>query len=191
MAIQFFCAACKQPIEVDDDFANQAVTCPYCRKVVTAPPLSDLSVTRQAAEAREPGAPAPDSDMPPFTPVLINNWGWVALGCLTGVLVILAIFCGTALSIIRELPKDMPPEQMQKAMADEMQARSGLQYLSYAMLALLLVGNTAALYCLAKKKVPRWPAIATLVVLVPVMLCFCFSIVMQVSQALSQGAPLG
>jgi hypothetical protein len=31
MAIQFFCVACRQPIEVDDNMANQAVTCPYCR----------------------------------------------------------------------------------------------------------------------------------------------------------------
>ena len=37
MAIQFSCPSCRQPIEVDDDWANQEVSCPFCKKVVTAP----------------------------------------------------------------------------------------------------------------------------------------------------------
>jgi hypothetical protein len=66
MAIQFFCAACHQPIEVDDDAANQSVTCPYCRKVVTAPFSSDPSVRMPSGGAmREAGplgaAPQPAS----------------------------------------------------------------------------------------------------------------------------------
>lgn len=37
MAIRFGCPSCEQPIEIDDEWANQSVACPYCQKVVTAP----------------------------------------------------------------------------------------------------------------------------------------------------------
>ncbi len=43
MAIRFQCAACGQPIEVDDDLAESVVGCPYCHKTVTAPVQSMLS----------------------------------------------------------------------------------------------------------------------------------------------------
>lgn len=42
MAIRFQCAACSQPIEVDDEWALRTVACPYCRKTVTAPSESTL-----------------------------------------------------------------------------------------------------------------------------------------------------
>ncbi len=42
MAIRFQCAACSQPIEVDDEWAQRAVACPYCRKTITAPSESTL-----------------------------------------------------------------------------------------------------------------------------------------------------
>lgn len=42
MAIRFQCAACSQPIEVDDEWALRAVACPYCRKTITAPSESTL-----------------------------------------------------------------------------------------------------------------------------------------------------
>lgn len=43
MAIRFLCAACSQPIEVDDGWASRLVACPYCRKTVTAPSQSTLT----------------------------------------------------------------------------------------------------------------------------------------------------
>jgi len=42
MAIRFHCAACSQPIEVDDEWASKLVGCPYCRKTITAPAASTL-----------------------------------------------------------------------------------------------------------------------------------------------------
>jgi hypothetical protein len=42
MAIRFHCAACNQPIEVDDEWALRTVACPYCHKTVTAPAQSTL-----------------------------------------------------------------------------------------------------------------------------------------------------
>ena len=43
MAIRFQCAACGQPIEIDDEWALKAVACPYCRKTITAPAESTLA----------------------------------------------------------------------------------------------------------------------------------------------------
>ena len=37
MAIQFQCPACREPIEIDGEWAGKLVACPYCRKAVTAP----------------------------------------------------------------------------------------------------------------------------------------------------------
>lgn len=42
MEIRFPCPLCKQPIEIDPEWASRAVACPYCRKTVTAPAESTL-----------------------------------------------------------------------------------------------------------------------------------------------------
>jgi len=46
MAIQFACPSCREPIEIDDEWAGQAVTCPYCRHVVNAPTTSTWTASR-------------------------------------------------------------------------------------------------------------------------------------------------
>lgn len=35
--IQFYCSSCGRPIEVDDPFAGQQATCPYCNQVTAVP----------------------------------------------------------------------------------------------------------------------------------------------------------
>lgn len=57
MAIQFACPACQQPIEVDDEWANQTVSCPYCRRVVRAPGQSTFQLSGVPA-ASQSGAAA-------------------------------------------------------------------------------------------------------------------------------------
>jgi len=47
MAIRFQCAACSEPIEVDDHWARQVVRCPYCQRTVTAPGESNASGIRR------------------------------------------------------------------------------------------------------------------------------------------------
>jgi hypothetical protein len=43
MAIQFNCPGCRQPVEVDDEWAGQHVACPFCQRVVTAPAASTIN----------------------------------------------------------------------------------------------------------------------------------------------------
>jgi len=59
MAIRFQCGACSQPIEVDDEWAQRAVACPYCRKTITAPSestLGDLSRIPMATPLMDVGS---------------------------------------------------------------------------------------------------------------------------------------
>lgn len=63
MAIQFACPACQQPIEVDDEWADQTVSCPYCRRVVRAPGQSTLQLgTLASAGQGGPAVPPPPPD---------------------------------------------------------------------------------------------------------------------------------
>lgn len=40
MPIRFYCTGCNKPIEIDDEFANRLVACPFCSATVTAPAAS-------------------------------------------------------------------------------------------------------------------------------------------------------
>ena len=63
MEIRFPCPSCKQPIEIDQEWASRAVACPYCRKTVTAPaestlgPIDDIPM----ASPMDPSAAAPQA----------------------------------------------------------------------------------------------------------------------------------
>lgn len=75
MAIRFNCPACQQPLEIDDGWAGQAVACPYCRRVVTAPqssswPSGNVPMAIPVRPADSSG-PQPDGSHPassPFNP---------------------------------------------------------------------------------------------------------------------------
>jgi hypothetical protein len=63
MAIRFQCAACGQPIEVDDEWAGKPVLCPYCSKAIAAPAESTLD-----EESRFGQASPMDTALPPPVP---------------------------------------------------------------------------------------------------------------------------
>ncbi len=48
MAIQFNCPGCRQPVEVDDEWAGEHVACPFCQRVVTAPTESTITALQDA-----------------------------------------------------------------------------------------------------------------------------------------------
>src|SRR5512138_3207750 len=98
MAIRFACPSCRQPIEVDDNWAGQSVACPYCRNVVTAPssstwPGAEVPMANPAGGAF--AAPPPPRDAvwqaAPYSserPSVLGGWALVAaaatvaLGCI-------------------------------------------------------------------------------------------------------------
>lgn len=193
MAIQFFCAACHQPIEVDDDAANQSVTCPYCRKVVTAPFSSDPSVRMPGGErVREAGPlghapqPAADGTLSPLnygtpTPQLPagrNTIGWVAF-----VFAILSLICIIATTIVygswiasegiktpAEVQKRLGEVQSSGQAPPALMTASGMACLGVvAYLTALVTGIIGVV----NKKQPRWPAIVAVVVVVGSVLLLC------------------
>lgn len=60
MVIRFHCASCSQPIEVDAEWSLKAVSCPYCRKTVTATAESQIDDVSRIPTA----APAVKTAMP-------------------------------------------------------------------------------------------------------------------------------
>ncbi len=69
MVIRFACPSCQQPIEIDEKWAGQAVGCPYCKRVVTAPasstwPPGGVPEALPAGSAFQP-PPPPPGQLPP------------------------------------------------------------------------------------------------------------------------------
>ncbi len=96
MPIRFQCAACQQPIEVDDEWAAKAVTCPYCRKTVTAAPettfasSSEVPVAAAVSGGHEPSPVQRVSAAPPI-PGQTNRIAGVALFLACAMIAFLAI----------------------------------------------------------------------------------------------------
>jgi len=65
MAIQFRCVGCGQPIEVDDELADQQVTCPFCKSAQTVPSESTLEASSPPPPAEEPAGPPSSAPAPP------------------------------------------------------------------------------------------------------------------------------
>jgi hypothetical protein len=59
MPIQFQCPGCTEPIEVDAEWALKPVTCPYCRRTVTAPAESTLPDPTRMPVAQPLSGPPP------------------------------------------------------------------------------------------------------------------------------------
>ncbi|MCG3126429.1 MAG: hypothetical protein CHACPFDD_01264 [Phycisphaerae bacterium] len=72
MPIQFNCASCGQPIEVDDEHAGRVAACPYCQRVVNVPENSTLApLAAPLARPATDGTDAGDSPrgLPPIPPL--------------------------------------------------------------------------------------------------------------------------
>lgn len=169
MAIQFTCTACGQPIEVDDEMADQAVTCLYCQKVVTTPAMSTLEggAAAQAAATVEPGEVAIPVYAPDAPPPKTGLLGWIALACIV-VSVLCLMYVGLVARSMMEgmdLKPETPQEieEFQKAVQERMQSRPSLLVLSpLGSCVFPLAGVVCAIIALVKGYRPRWPAIVAL-----------------------------
>lgn len=105
MPIRFTCPACRQPLEIDDDWGGQSVACPYCRKVVTAPRTStwlsgEIPVASpgrpESASPPPPGfappPPPPGYEAPPYRPSeRVGSAGWALTLSVLGALVAVGV----------------------------------------------------------------------------------------------------
>lgn len=186
MAIQFFCVACRQPIEVDDVMANQTVTCPYCHKVVTAPAASEVGLQESSPVARTTSSLTDPAPMEYATPIpqRPNTLSWVALGCTSLSLIIYAVLIGTAISIAKGVGPNATPAEAQKRVQQEIQKRPGMQALSIVGSCVApVIGIISGIVALVRRTPPRWPAVTALVFYGLVIMLSCLGFVFAISTA--------
>ncbi|MBI5763347.1 MAG: hypothetical protein HZA51_07475 [Planctomycetes bacterium] len=197
MAIQFLCSSCRQPIEVDDDAANQPVTCPYCRQVTQVPAASDPTVAAARASAPPPPPPttAPSltigSESVGYGPAPIpipqleqgNKLSWASFVC-----AIISVFCfigiiGYVASVAATLPPNPTPEQM-NALVRERTAGPATQAIAILGSCVLpVIGVGLGIAALVKRTKPLWPAIVAMVIFSGFVLLTCASFALAVSSA--------
>ena len=97
MEIRFPCPSCKQPIEIDQEWASRAVACPYCRKTVTAPaestlgPIDDIPMGRPLSVPSFPQTPSyGDAATPSPTPSGVLSVAALITACFMILMVIIA-----------------------------------------------------------------------------------------------------
>lgn len=172
MAIQFICPSCGQPIEVDDELANELVTCPFCSEAATAPAKTDLTpgspaVAPPAATPSPPGmdyapagAPAPGSP-----PRWASVCAWISLACVLGsffLMVAAALLLG---DFLKELQTATDPAETQELIGEAVKSQP-LGMVSYlcGTCVVPLAGIVLAIVALIGHARTRWPAITTLCV---------------------------
>jgi hypothetical protein len=125
MAIRFQCSGCSQPIEVDDEWAQKFVACPYCRRTITAPAESTLPDPSQIPTATRLEQPQVPADLlPPFGPTrpavpTSNVIAKVAFGLACTVVVTLGLYCLIGSLHQAELEPLIQPE---RTFSEQMQA---------------------------------------------------------------------
>lgn len=196
MAIQFLCSSCRQPIEVDDDAANQPVTCPYCRQVTQVPAVSDPTVA--AVRASAPPPPPPSTPLPSISsdsvgygsaPIPIpqlekgNKLSWASfVTAIVSVVCFVGIF-GYIASVAASLPPNPTPEQL-NALVRERTAGPATQAIAIlGMCVLPVIGVGLGIAALIKRTKPLWPAIVAMVIFSGFVLLSCASIVVGISSA--------
>ncbi len=192
MPIQFRCSQCGEPIEVDDEHANQTASCPYCRHLVTVPTESTYQPT-QAVVARPaeghgtaPGGWPSDQGGPssaPVTPVLSDRqrlavtFGNYALVC--AVLAVLAfgaamiraavLMYGDGQMAIGPQPSSEQMQEMQRRLA----ADSWVGILMMGFFLLSLTGVALSIASLVHHRANNWRAIVAMAFCGAIVVCFC------------------
>ena len=163
MPIQFRCTSCSQPIEIDNEFAGQAVTCPYCEKVVTAPRPTETGMVIAASHGGSAGDGPPSiPQRPPEKGVL----GWISLMCTVFAIVTIFVLMIAMYYLIGPFDKPLTPEESNRRLTEAMATRPMLRYAWLAsgisICGLPVVGIVLAISSLVGGKRPRWPAILSL-----------------------------
>jgi len=125
MAIQFNCPACRQPIEVDDEWGSQHVHCPFCKRVVTAPTMStltdqELASVETARKITEGKSYSPPHRVP-VGPPKFNQMAIGGVGCsFLAIFLFLVSFIMINLLIQEHLGPAAMPEEAQSKMFEIM-----------------------------------------------------------------------
>lgn len=171
MAVQFACTSCQKLIEVDDELAGQAVTCPYCRAVVTALAPAGAAVVTPSdtgvAARTHPSGP--------------SNW-FASVGLACSIIMILSTCVATS-AMVRVVQKYAPngqisPEQMEQVTKD-MSQQPGAMAAFAVMLATAIGGLVFSILGLVRRQGRRWQAAVGLTLCGLMTMCMLLSSIMQ------------
>ncbi len=192
MAIQFFCPACRQPIEVDNDVANQTVTCPYCQKVVTAPPQSDPSIALAPTGARSTpaiGEASAPSLVAPYagSSARPNKLAWASLICVIVCVASWVVLNVVVAKMIGPITHTLTPQEAQKRLSEATSSHPGMTVtlaIGFAGGCLVpVVGVGLAIAALVSRRPPRWPAVVALCILGGLIAIACLNVIGQLAGA--------
>ncbi len=180
MAFQFKCSECGAHIEVDDEYRNQKVTCPYCRKPTIA--VEETAASDPTAEGAGTQAIAPIEQARPNKTTIL---GWLALSC---------IVIGLAMSFYTRSQvgpllagldaRNMTQEERTQEIQRRVQSRPELMVFGFLGGCLLPVaGVVLAIICLARKIPPRWPAVVALCIIGGLIAVSCIATMMHGANA--------
>lgn len=201
MSIQFACASCRQPIEVDDELANQAVTCPYCRNVVTAPATSLAAPPAPPPPASGVGlpsaAPRPvEYGVPPLPkPNKAASFSLIcAVICLLSTCVVMVPGLGATMTAIRKVAPDGNMQGREKdlneAMTKAMQeflSKPWIRVHGFVVLFFAVAGVILGILGLTRGEGRRWQAVSGLTVCGLFLACQCLGMI----GSLMPGAAVG
>lgn len=163
MAFQFPCSQCGAHIEVDDEFRDQKVTCPYCRK----PTIAAEHVATATGESVEQAGETPMPNGPIDQPRKATILGWLALACIVVGLAMAIYSKAQAAPLFVGLdPRTMSEEELRQETQKRMAARPDLVIMGTLGACILpIAGIVLAIICLARRIPPRWPAVVALCIL--------------------------
>lgn len=96
MAIRFACTSCQRPIEIDDEWANRSVLCPFCRATVTAPSQSTIGAESAMPVARQGDVPSAAPFGPPPIPTSGNL---IAVSALVAIVLAVGLMFAAGMSM--------------------------------------------------------------------------------------------
>ncbi len=198
MPIQFQCASCGQPIEVDDEHAGKVAACPFCRHVVTVPAATTLPAATVSARpagglapvwAQTPPVggvlpPVPAAVPSPTTLTLANLalvCAVVMLVCYAVTFTVVARVAGPALQ--RAIAEDAPSNEQIRAFEAALKNAPEMAWIGVLSLggtAVALVGLVLAVLSLRRHRALARAWVALVLCAAP-PLCMCSGLLMNVA----------
>ena len=206
MPIQFNCPQCNSPIEVDDEFAEQMATCPYCQAIVHAPPQTTLARPAAAADMDDPQAAASSGGavhLPslPGSPAgaarvqhpdqvrRARSWGNYALALTILALLCLGVEMVAIISVVlhevpgigTSQPSPESIERMQKVLDEALGRRSWLMALHWGFLLFAVTSVILAAASLSRAR--TWQGVIALTIGGLLLCCQCGGILVSLAMA--------
>lgn len=180
MAVQFNCSSCGKPIEIDDEFAGQSVTCPYCRTVVRAVAGGSAPVASPLGGAISADVP-PQMGAMPFVPPPAARPNWFATASMICGLIIIVTLCVAVGTMVPIAKKYAPNGQVNPADAEKIQKefvqQPIMKIFSVTNMVAAIVGFVFAILGLTRRQGRKWQAIVGLTLCSLVLACGALGII--------------